>query len=61
MVYVRFRAGADEAKRVCEAARREGVLFLLPKPDTARLVTHLDVDDSGIDAALAVFRRLLGA
>jgi len=59
MVYCRFQAGPDTAKQVMEAARAEGVLAILTSPDTARMVTHLDVDAKDIDRAIAVFSKLM--
>jgi threonine aldolase len=47
-------AGLDA---VCKA---EGVLISGLAPRRVRLVTHLDVDDAGIDRALDVIRRTLG-
>lgn len=42
------------------AARTEGVLISVVGPRRARLVTHLDVDDAGVDRAAEVLSRLLG-
>jgi threonine aldolase len=41
------------------AAREAGVLVSVLGPRTARLVTHLDLDDAGIDHAADVLRTLL--
>ncbi|MPZ27516.1 MAG: low specificity L-threonine aldolase [Micromonosporaceae bacterium] len=41
------------------AARAEGVLVSVLGPRAARLVTHLDVDDAGIDRAIEVLPALL--
>jgi threonine aldolase len=41
------------------AARAQGVLVSVLGPRTARLVTHLDVDDAGIDRAIEVLTGLL--
>jgi threonine aldolase len=40
------------------AARAEGVLVSVLGPRTARLVTHLDVDDAGIQRAVDVLTRI---
>ncbi|HEX6499303.1 MAG TPA: GntG family PLP-dependent aldolase [Micromonosporaceae bacterium] len=40
-------------------ARREGVLISVLGPSFARLVTHLDVDDAGIDTAIEVLTAAL--
>jgi len=37
----------------------QGVLCLAVAPDRIRLVTHLDVDDAGIDQTLAAFGAVL--
>jgi threonine aldolase len=41
------------------AAREQGVLVSVLGPRTARLVTHLDVDDDGVDRAIAALRTVL--
>lgn len=41
------------------AARERGVLVSVLGPRTARLVTHLDLDDAAIDRAIAVLTMLL--
>jgi threonine aldolase len=41
------------------AARERGVLVSVLGPRTARLVTHLDLDDAGIDRAIEVLTALL--
>lgn len=50
-----------DAAGLAAAARADGVLVSVLGPRTARLVTHMDVDDTGIDRAVevleAVFRR----
>jgi threonine aldolase len=43
------------------AAREQGILFNVLGPKLIRLVTHLDVDDDGIDAAIKVLRPLVAA
>jgi threonine aldolase len=47
---------ADSLEAACEA---EGVLVSCVAPRRVRLVTHLDVDDEGIDRALVVIRTAL--
>jgi threonine aldolase len=42
------------------AARAEGVLVSVLGHRVARLVTHLDVDDAGVDRAISVLTRLFG-
>jgi len=43
------------------AARERGVLVSVLGPRTARLVTHLDLDDAGVDRAIEELSSLLGA
>jgi threonine aldolase len=47
------------AAALAAAAREEGVLISALGPTFARLVTHLDVDDDGLDHATSVLVRLL--
>jgi threonine aldolase len=54
------KAGMD-APALGAAARAEGVLVSVLGPRTARLVTHLDVDDAGIDRAIEVLTATLAA
>jgi threonine aldolase len=51
-------AGLD-APGLGAAARADGVLVSVLGPRTARLVTHLDVDDAGIDRAIETLVRIL--
>src|SRR4051794_9608780 len=44
--------GVPDAPAVCAALEREGVGMLPVGPDRVRAVTHLDVDDEGIERAL---------
>jgi Threonine aldolase len=39
-------------------AREQGVLVSVLGPRFARLVTHYDVDDAGVEHAIAVLRRV---
>jgi threonine aldolase len=53
-------SGTDlAAPDVAAAAREDGVLVSVLGPRTLRLVTHLDVDEEGIDHAAAVLHKLL--
>jgi threonine aldolase len=45
--------------RLSAQCRADGVLISAVGPHRVRLVTHLDVDDAGIDRAIAVIRRAL--
>jgi threonine aldolase len=49
--------GPDAAAAV-EALAKEGVLALAIAPRRIRMVTHLDVDDEGIDLAIEILRRV---
>ena len=44
---------------LAEAAKGRGVLVSQVSPTRVRLVTHLDVDEAGIDRAAAVLTELL--
>jgi threonine aldolase len=50
---------ALDAPSLAAAAAERGVLIAPMLPRLARLVTHLDVDDDGIDEAITVLRELL--
>jgi threonine aldolase len=52
---------ALDAPSLATAAGERGVLIAAMLPRTARLVTHLDVDDDGIDRAIEVLTGLLRA
>jgi threonine aldolase len=49
--------GYPEPTALCAALEREGVLMGAVGPRTVRAVTHLDVDRTNIDTALAAVRR----
>ncbi len=49
-----------DAPALGATARERGVLVSVLGPRTARLVTHLDVDDAGIDRAAGVLGSILG-
>jgi threonine aldolase len=48
-----------DAPSLGAAAKAEGVLVSVMGPRLVRLVTHLDVDDAGIDKAIDVLTRVL--
>ena len=52
-------AGGPSAPALAQAARERGVLVSVLGPDSARLVTHLDVDDASVDRAAEVLSVLL--
>ena len=52
---------APDAATVAAKARAEGVLVSALGPAFLRLVTHLDVDDAGIERAVEVLAPLLAA
>jgi len=49
-----------DAGTLAAAARERGVLVSVVSPTRVRLVTHLDVDDEGVDRAIGVLAELLG-
>jgi threonine aldolase len=61
MVMVDLAPEACDAAALVERARAEGVLTNAVGPRRVRLVTHLDVDDSGCDRAAEVLGRLAAA
>jgi threonine aldolase len=50
-----------DAPTLGAAARQQGVLISVLGPRVGRLVTHLDVDDAGIDRAIEVLTGLLAS
>ena len=46
------------AQQAAEAVGEKGIQLLAVGPNTIRAVTHLDVDDEGIEAAIAAFASL---
>ncbi|MEC7242722.1 MAG: low-specificity L-threonine aldolase [Myxococcota bacterium] len=46
------------AQQAAEAVAERGIQLLAVGPNTIRAVTHLDVDDEGIEAAIAAFAAL---
>ena len=59
MVFAGTRGTGVPAAELVERLAAEGVLCLDEAPWSVRFVTHLDVDDEGVDAAIA--RRRAGA
>jgi threonine aldolase len=59
IVLVDLSVGGPDAHAVTAACRAHGVLLSAVGPRRIRLVTHLDVDDSGIDRAVDVLRTTL--
>jgi len=55
-----FTKSTVDAPTLGAAARERGVLVSVLGPRVGRLVTHLDVDDAGIDRAIEVLTDLLG-
>jgi len=51
--------GHRDPAALCAALEREGVLMGAVGPRTVRAVTHLDVDRTDIDTALAAVRRTI--
>lgn len=61
LVYLDLTKADLDSPDLVARARAEGVLISAIAPRQARLITHLDVDDSGVDRAVEVLLRLLGA
>jgi threonine aldolase len=59
IVVLDLAAVGTDAASVSAACAAEGVLTSGLGPDRLRLVTHLDVDDAGLDRAIDVLRRAL--
>jgi threonine aldolase len=55
-----FTKSTVDAPTLGAAARERGVLVSVLGPRVGRLVTHLDVDDAGVDRAIEVLTDLLG-
>jgi threonine aldolase len=60
MVFVDVGPSGMEAAEVVAKAREQGVLCLALGPSVIRLVTHLDVDDEGVERAIVAFANILG-
>lgn len=50
--------GRHDARQFVAACADEGLLFGAIAPRSVRLVTHLDLDDEAIDAAVEILRRV---
>jgi threonine aldolase len=61
MVFAGTRGTGMPAAELVERLAAEGVLCLDEAPWSIRFVTHLDVDDDGIDAAAGVVARVVAA
>jgi threonine aldolase len=61
MVFAGTRGTGVPAAELVERLAAEGVLCLDEAPWSVRFVTHLDVDDDGLDAAIAGVTKVLGA
>ncbi|GIE46476.1 threonine aldolase [Amorphoplanes nipponensis] len=59
LVPLDLTGAALDAPSLAAAAAERGVLIAAMLPRTARVVTHLDVDDDGIDEAIKVLGELL--
>ena len=55
------RIEGRDPKKVCEAMKARGVLAQPAGPDRIRLVTHFDVGDEDVAAALAAFGAAMAA
>jgi threonine aldolase len=56
-----FTRAAIDAPGFGAAARTQGVLVSVLGPRTGRLVTHLDLDDAGVDRAIEVLPKILAS
>ncbi len=61
MVFLDLADAAVDSAGLAAACAAEGVLVSVVAPRKVRLVTHLDVDDEGIDRALKAIRAALSA
>jgi threonine aldolase len=61
MVYADFAPFSMSAPEVRDAVRAEGIVTLAAPGTVMRLVTHRDVDETGIERALGAFRAHLRA
>lgn len=60
MVFVQVTAAGQDAAGAVAALEAEGVRMVAVGERTLRAVTHLDVDDAGLEAAVAACGRLFG-
>jgi len=58
IVQFRIADRFGSAAELVASARERGLLFFATGPRTARLVTHLDLDDDGVRRAEVLFREL---
>ena len=61
MIFVGTKGTGLPAAEVVARTREHGLLALDESAWSVRLVTHLDVDDAGVDAAVAAVRRAVAA
>ena len=61
MVFAGTRGTGVPAAELVERLAARGVLCLDEAPWSVRFVTHLDVDDEGVEQAIAVVREVLAA
>ena len=61
IVYMDLGEGAPEARAMVAALSERGVRLGVYGPRRIRAITHLDVDDAGIERALTAFRDVLAA
>jgi threonine aldolase len=61
MIFVGTKGTGLPAAELVSRARRHGLLALDEATWSMRLVTHLDVDDAGVDAAVVAVRRAVAA
>jgi threonine aldolase len=54
-----LRKSTVDSAAFAAAAREQGVLVSVLGPRAGRLLTHLDVDDEGIDRAIEVLTGIL--
>ena len=52
---------STDAATVAASCRSDGVLVSVVGPRRVRLVTHLDIDDAGVDRAITALRRALAS
>jgi threonine aldolase len=61
MVFAGTRGTGVPAAEVVQRLAARGVLCLDEAPWSVRFVTHLDVDDEGVEQAISVVREVLAA
>ncbi|MHC4609014.1 MAG: low specificity L-threonine aldolase, partial [Planctomycetota bacterium] len=59
ILFFKLDTSIGNAPDFCQRLREQGVWMLAESAQRARAVTHLDVDQAGIDRAIEVLRRLL--